>query len=574
MRFDSLEFLFVFLPVAVIGFILLARHGKVWQLAWMSAASFVFYGYWNVAYVPLLAFSVCINFWIGRCIVVSAEKSRSTTSLVTVGVAFNLCLLGYFKYAGFFAESLVPGASRNFNLADIALPLGISFFTFQQITFLVDSRTEKVKSYTFLEYVAFVTFFPQLIAGPIVHFREVLPQFRTRFFGRIIEKRMLRNFAIGMTLIAIGLFKKAVIADSLAKFADPVFSGAAGGAELQFFEAWAATLSFTLQIYFDFSGYCDIAIGIAHLFGIRLPENFMAPYQARDIVDFWRRWHITLSGFLRDYLYIPLGGNRNGAGRRYANLIITMLLGGLWHGAAWTFVAWGAMHGILLMICHLWQRMVDTSGWYGWPTVSYLLTMLGVIFAWVLFRADSFSSALVIWQTMLGANGIALPMEIRDGVVGLLPQIDGGTVPFANYTFWFGFDQWIYLVLIGAACAVLPPSQIIARRHFPVLMKYSRTAIFASQRTARVGVLHAVPIVIMASLCFGLWIPRADGGGKLSLAFAALAGVAAIIMLKLPWYGLHWRPNFLGLIWVVGALWLGVLFVYRGDGDAFIYFQF
>ena len=291
------------------------------------------------------------------------------------------------------------------------LPLGISFFTFQKIAYLVDAYRGEVRAGGFLSFALFVTFFPQLIAGPIVHHSEVIPQFGQKSTYR----PNLDNLSMGIGIFVLGLAKKTVLADSIATYATPVFRAAQAGADPTLFEAWGGALAYTFQLYFDFSGYSDMAIGLALMFNIRLPINFNSPYKATNIIDFWRRWHITLSRFLRDYLYIPLGGNRHGVARRYANLMLTMLLGGLWHGAGWTFIVWGGLHGIFLVINHFWHALgvgsATTSGARPGSdgSAARTITFLAVMVAWVFFRAEDFDAATRILAGMAGLNGVQLP---------------------------------------------------------------------------------------------------------------------------------------------------------------------
>lgn len=403
MYFNSPEFLFVFLPVVFAGFYLLgAFAGKAAAISFLLLASMFFYAWWNPVYLPLFLASIVVNFFIGAYLsrwhgdVQRAQRSRH---LLAAGIAANLSLLFYFKYAGFFAET-VNALGGGMPHVEIALPLAISFFTFQKIAFLVDCARGRVKGNTLLNYATFVMFFPQLIAGPIVHYREMMPQL-TRG-GQL--RPDVRRVAVGISILVIGLFKKVVIADSLSKIASPVFLSAEQGAGIDFFQAWSGALAYSFQIYFDFSGYSDMAVGLAFLFGIRLPLNFYSPYAAASIISFWRRWHMTLSRFLRDYLYIPLGGNRRGTSRRYVNLLLTMLLGGLWHGAGWTFVVWGLLHGCFLVINQGWLSL--TRGRRILPqAVSRLLTFLCVVVAWVVFRAESFPSALKILSAMVSMPG-------------------------------------------------------------------------------------------------------------------------------------------------------------------------
>jgi D-alanyl-lipoteichoic acid acyltransferase DltB (MBOAT superfamily) len=319
-------------------------------------------------------------------------------------------LLGYFKYTDFFIINLSTAAGLDWVPLQIVLPLAISFFTFQQIAFLVDASRGEAREYDLLRYFLFVTFFPQLIAGPIVHHKEMMPQFAGSRLGRFCSESM----AVGVTIFAIGLFKKVILADTVALYATPVFDAAEAGRPVGFFAAWQGVLAYTAQIYFDFSGYCDMAIGLARMFGIRLPLNFDSPYKAASIIDFWRRWHMTLSRFLRDYLYFPLGGGRRGPARRHVNLMIVMLLGGLWHGAGWTFVVWGGLHGFYLLVNHLWRSLrrraaQSAAGPSFFETfASRCLTLLAVIVAWTFFRAESLSGAVVMLTGMSGWNGVEM----------------------------------------------------------------------------------------------------------------------------------------------------------------------
>ncbi|MEH6570057.1 MAG: MBOAT family O-acyltransferase, partial [Halioglobus sp.] len=343
MLFNSTEYLFLFLPVVLVVFLLLSRGNSTeGQISWLILASLYFYGSWNPVYLLLILSSIVVNFLVGRKLAATQPSGRHKWLLF--GMFFNLGLLGYFKYAGFFVDSLNTFGNWLIPVPEITLPLAISFFTFQQIAYLVDVSRNKCQEYLFRHYALFVLFFPQLIAGPIVHHKEIMPQFT---FLRP-SKELRTDLSVGLTIIVIGLFKKVVMADSLAEISNPIYDAAAQGQAINTLDAWIATLGFSFQIYFDFSGYSDIAIGSARLFGIKLPENFRSPYKARSAIDIWNRWHITLSRFLKDYLYIALGGNRHGTVRRYRNLFMTMLLGGLWHGAAWTYVIWGGLHGLFL----------------------------------------------------------------------------------------------------------------------------------------------------------------------------------------------------------------------------------
>jgi D-alanyl-lipoteichoic acid acyltransferase DltB (MBOAT superfamily) len=300
MLFNSYEFLFLFLPITLLGFHLIGKQGhhRV-AIAWLVGASLFFYGWWNPAYLNLMLFSILFNYSIGISLSSTLGRKLSSKTILTIGVATNLAVLGYYKYANFFVDNLNALSDSNLILHKVILPLAISFFTFQQIAYLVDAYRGKAREYSFLHYCLFVTFFPQLIAGPIVHHKDMLPQFAKD----AVYKLRSKNLAIGITIFTLGLFKKVVLADGVSVYATPVFNAAEAGMILTFFEAWTGALAYTFQLYFDFSGYSDMAIGIARMFGIRLPLNFNSPYKATSIIDFWRRWHITLSRFLRDYLY-------------------------------------------------------------------------------------------------------------------------------------------------------------------------------------------------------------------------------------------------------------------------------
>jgi alginate O-acetyltransferase complex protein AlgI len=377
---------------------------------WLACASLFFYGWWNPRFVLLLLGSVVFNYGTGYLIGRSPRTSRSKL-LLTAGVAVDLVVLCVFKYANFFvdtAEGLTGGSIPHL---DIVLPLGISFFTFTQIAFLVDVHRGLASEYNFIHYLLFVTYFPHLIAGPVLHHKQMMPQFGERATYSISAD----NVAIGMTIFTIGLAKKVLLADNFADYASPVFDAARDGLHPKLFTAWVGALAYTLQLYFDFSGYSDMAIGLSRLFGVSLPLNFASPYKAHNIIEFWRRWHMSLSQFLRDYLYFPLGGNRRGKLRRYVNLLVTMLLGGLWHGASWTFAAWGGLHGVYLVVNHAWHGLRARLGMRPEPAsrtgriAGIAITFFAVVVAWVLFRASNFESARSMLAGMFGFNGISLP---------------------------------------------------------------------------------------------------------------------------------------------------------------------
>jgi D-alanyl-lipoteichoic acid acyltransferase DltB (MBOAT superfamily) len=448
MLFNSYVFIFAFLPLTLAVFYLLGAYARRADVAiiWLVLASLLFYGWWNPRYLVLIIASMMFNYWVGMSLSRSLDSGAGHRRiLLAFGVGANLLLLGYYKYANFFVQNVDAAFGLGWQMQHIVLPLGISFFTFTQIAYLVDAFRGEAREYNAMHYGLFVTFFPHLIAGPVLHHKEMMPQFG----DPATYRPRWSNFAVGLTIFAIGLFKKVIIADNFARVATPVFSAAEQGGALGFFDAWTAAFAYSFQLYFDFSGYSDMAIGLARLFGIRLPLNFHSPYQALNIIDFWRRWHMTLSRFLRDYLYIPLGGNRKGSARRYINLMITMLLGGLWHGAGWTFVVWGALHGAYLMVNYAWRRV-----WrWGRDALLYqfaarCLTLLAVVVGWVYFRAESFSGANRMLASMTnlpnslhGRIGFLEPLLSRVGFA-----FDGGHLAAEHFRLLALLLCWLAVV--------------------------------------------------------------------------------------------------------------------------------
>ncbi|HEV3248321.1 MAG TPA: MBOAT family O-acyltransferase [Beijerinckiaceae bacterium] len=400
MLFNSFPFLLVFLPTALLIQALTERYAPRLRLQVLLALSIIFYGYWDWRFVPLIVTSILVN-WI----VTRVFGKRRPSYVLPLAILANLMVLGVFKYAGFFAG--LANALGGLNLPELrfALPLGISFFTFHHVMYLADLRAGIAPLYGLTRYGLYIAFFPQVLSGPLVRWSEVMHQFEVRAFGEGWRER----FGRGLILIAFGLAKKTLLGDGLANYANPIFSLAAQHAPLTVMQAWEGVLAFTLQIYFDFSGYTDMALGIALMFGISLPQNFNVPYRATSLADFWRRWHMTLSRFLRDYLYIPLGGNRHGLARQLLALLVTMALGGLWHGAALTFVAWGVAHGLGLGAGVLWRKAgLHVPALLGWG-----LTLLFVVLAWVLFRAPSFEVAERLYMTLAGAAPFGAALKWR-----------------------------------------------------------------------------------------------------------------------------------------------------------------
>jgi alginate O-acetyltransferase complex protein AlgI len=448
MLFNSYPFLFGFLPVVLVGFYVLGAQRREWALAWLTAASLFFYAWWRPINVLLIAPSILINYGLARAL----ERTRETQpaqarAILIVGIVFNLCFLGYFKYLNFFESSLNDAFGAGFVLTQLILPLGISFITFQKIAFLVDVQGGRVDKFSLADYGLFVLFFPQLIAGPIVHYREMMPQFRAAPCRYDPE-----NVAVGLTLFFFGLAKKLLLADPLSTLVAPLYKQAAAGTPQSATEAWIAALGFTLQIYFDFSGYTDMALGLARFFGIKLPLNFNSPLKATNIVDFWLRWHVSLTRFLTAYIYNPLtltltrrrmaqgkpifGGRNTSIGAFLTLLamptVLTMFVSGMWHGAGYTYILWGLLHGIYLCINHAW-RLVRPRIWSNARVYKrraapfgFVLTFISVVAAMVLFRAPTASAAVVLWKGMVGVYGVTLPQAVfarLGSIAGFLASI-------------------------------------------------------------------------------------------------------------------------------------------------------
>lgn len=425
MLFNSYSFIFLFLPVTFVGMFWLAKYSHRLAALWLGLASLTFYSAWDARFVLLLLGSIAFNYvagcWISRSRDAGGGK-RAGYTLVTA-IAANLILLGYFKYANFFIASVNQFFGGHIPALDILLPLGISFFTFTQVAYLVDVHRGIAREYSFIHYLLFVTYFPHLIAGPVLHHKQMMPQFADPETYRINPA----NIAVGLTIFVLGLAKKVLLADSLAEHATPIFNAARDGQTMTLVEGWTGALAYTLQLYFDFSAYSDMAMGLSLMFNVRLPLNFDSPYKATSIIGFWQRWHMTLSAFLRDYLYIPMGGNRKGPARRHTNLMATMLLGGLWHGAGWTFIIWGGLHGLYLMVNHGWRELKARLGWCEGGRFARItagaITFLAVAVAWVFFRADTLSAAHVMLSGMFGANGImpAKWVPVREALKVIIP---------------------------------------------------------------------------------------------------------------------------------------------------------
>jgi len=467
MLFNSALFLYGFLPGALLAFVIAHQRYSVRAAQWvLLVASCVFYGAWDWRYLVMLLLLLSINFHLGGLL-----ARRPSVAWLSGGIALNLLVLGYFKYADFFIGNLNRVAGTQYPLLRVILPLGLSFFIFQKIAYLVDCHKGLVTDRDPLRFAIFVMFFPQLIAGPIVHHAQIIPQLQK---DRLLPDA--RRVSAGLFLLAVGLFKKVVIADWLGEYVNEPFAHVA---ELQILDTWTAVLAYSLQLYFDFTAYSEMAMGLALLFGVVLPVNFNSPYKAASIREFWRRWHITLGRFLRDYLYIPLGGNQHGQGRAVLAALTVMILGGLWHGAGWTFVVWGAMHGVYLAAHRVWKW----SGRFTLPQpLGMAITFFAVLFAWVMFRAASVTDAITIWKIMLGMNGIVLPSTY-------LAWLDGSGLKFQQSSFINGIEVW------GMACLLA----------FAMYAKntHEALAIFTSTAPSRRSAFYVSAMIVACVLAFG-----------------------------------------------------------------------
>ncbi len=424
MVFSSLPFLLLFLPITVILYHYLLRneYGK-YAIPFVLLASLFFYAYWKPIYIFIILFSILVNFYLGKVI---SRKTPWQKPLFLLGISINILLLVYYKYTGFLLDTFSSITHINLIIPDIILPIGISFYTFQQIAYLSDIYTEKHvgSSDDFIQYATFVCFFPQLIAGPIVHHAEMMPQFADKK-NHVFD---WKNIYTGLCFLSIGLAKKILVADNVAPIVNYSFDTASS---LTFFEAIYGCFGYIIQIYFDFSGYADMAIGCALFFNIRLPINFNSPYKAASIQEFWQRWHITLSRWIRDYIYFPLGGGKKGTLRAMLNMCITFIIGGLWHGAGWSYVLWGVLHGLALVVHRIWSRILGLTmpRYIAWP-----MTFLFVAFAAIAIRCVSFSRLSLFIDGLFGYNGFAIRGKFAEVVSEIWERtlgIDAGWVEFS-----------------------------------------------------------------------------------------------------------------------------------------------
>lgn len=493
MLFNSYEFLFAFLPVTLVGFYLLGAFSRRSAILWLILLSLLFYGWWRPVNILIIGPSIIINYTLAKLLLRLNQDEGSpgaSRAVLLLGIAFNVLFLGFFKYADFLSGTINDVFGAHLILRHVILPLGISFITFQKIAFLIDVQAGRIKSFSFRDYCTFVLFFPQLIAGPIVHYREMIPQFNAApcRFDR-------ENFAVGLTLLLFGLFKKVVLADNIAPLVTPIYEHSAAVGSTSLVLAWMAAVGFTLQIYFDFSGYTDMALGAARLFGIKLPPNFNSPLRASNIVEFWLRWHMTLTRFLTAYIYNPLvlswtrrrlakgypgfGGRNTTAGAFVSLLmvptVITMFVSGLWHGAGYGFIVWGLLHGFYITINHGWRLVAARL----WPDklrydrvmkpVGLVLTFTIVSATMIFFRAPTMRSAIDLVKGIIGLNGVALPQALYNRLGPLTSTLHGLGVAAEP---WSGHDfemtaTWIFLLMfVALAC---PNTLQILARYEPAL---------------------------------------------------------------------------------------------------------
>lgn len=448
MLFSSYEFLLCFLPLVIIGYFLLSKiRLTVVQRVFLVVASLIFYAYNNPKYLILILTSILVNYLIAYGMQgLRTKKYRHIKSLLCLGVLFNVALIGYYKYYDFFVENINALTGTQFALKQILLPLGISFFTFQQLSFLISVYKGEERVGSFLDYTLFISFFPQLIAGPIVLYGEIIPQLKEdarRYFNA-------ENFAIGLYVFSIGLFKKTVISDAL----DSLVNSGYSADVLHATGAWVTTICYTLQIYFDFSGYSDMAVGLGKMFNIDIPENFRSPYKSASITEFWKRWHITLGRALGSYIYIPLGGNRKGEVRTCVNLLLTFFISGLWHGASWTFVLWGVLHGVLRIIERCFSNLLEKIP----RAVRVAGTFLCVNFLWVLFRAESFAQAASMYRSMFDFTAVDSSFITTKYILALLllPIVfffpDSGVLKEKYKPTWIFLALTVFSFVVALVC--------------------------------------------------------------------------------------------------------------------------
>jgi D-alanyl-lipoteichoic acid acyltransferase DltB (MBOAT superfamily) len=499
MIFSSWQFILVFLPLAVVVYLAIPTRWGTARKLWLALSSFVFYGYWRIDYIPLLVFSILFNYVIAEWMFRKHGRSR-TGWVLFAGVAVNLGLLGYYKYADFLINTFNAVSSSELGVLNLILPLAISFFTFTQIAYLVDVYRDQAKHYSFLDYSLFVVFFPHLIAGPIVRHWEIIPQYSPK-----TPRFSAEDFSIGLAIFLIGLYKKLLLADPVSQVADSVYGASSAGHVLTWFDAWFGTLAYTLQIYFDFSGYSDMAIGLARMFSIKFPVNFNSPYKAGSISEFWRRWHITLMRFFREYIYIPLGGNRCGKTRHYANILAVFFFSGLWHGAGWTFLAWGMLHGLYSVIHALWTDLLRHLDWSparyrAYRIAAVGLTFLAVLCSWVLFRAHSFKEAASVFASMAGFHGFTVPFNIGQAELGLgrMFSMMGATVlPPESCISGLSYDWSIHGVLLLLVIAFfLPNTQQLLASLNPVLEKVENPARWQISLSFAGGLFVGLPAIL------------------------------------------------------------------------------
>ena len=462
MLFHEPVFLFGFLPLFILlGLLIFKLKNLKFILLFLSVSSLIFYGYWNPIYVPLLCISVIFNYFLGGKIYEINDCKVKKIYLFS-GIFLNLFFLGIFKYSNMILETIFFVSNYEAFQVNIDLPLGISFFTFIQIAYIIDMFKKKGSKYNFLPYFLFVCYFPHLIAGPLVHHNQLIPQFRN------LKKISINNFSIGLVIFLIGLFKKIIIVEPISTWSDNLFNGAALAISPSFIDSWIGVLSFSLQIYFDFSAYSDMAIGLSKMIGILLPVNFNSPYKSTSILDFWKKWHITLSNFLKNYLYFSLGGSRKGELNQYYNILIVMFFAGLWHGASWLFVLWGMLHGILIVINHLINRLKFLKFH---KILSIPFTFLIITVLWVPFRAENLIAMKLIFKGLFGFNGFTIPFHYQDRFPTVMDKISFIHFDYGTLYIYGGLEQILIIIILTIIIWFLPNTQEITAKFNPVIEK-------------------------------------------------------------------------------------------------------
>ncbi len=607
MLFNSFPFILVFLPAFLLLYYTAYRYNRNLILPVIVVSSLVFYSWWYPPNIVVILVSIGGNYLFAN-LLTSAERGEGINRLIlAAALIFNIGLLGYYKYVNFIVDNFNTLSGLELSSHEVILPLAISFFTFQQIAFLIELYSKRIEKPGFVEYCAFITFFPQLIAGPIVRFKEIVPQFQRQVMGESLgSKRIYANLSIGLAIFIIGLAKKVIFADSLAEFSNPVFGAMAEGGSVTLFEAWIAAFAFAFQIYFDFSGYSDMAVGLARMAGYQLPVNFNSPFKMPNIRDFWQHWHITLTRFFTEYLYSPIalkltrhsilnqyGKIRVFFAQVFIPVTLTFFLIGLWHGAGWNFVIFGLMHAAFLVFYHLWEtagkryapfRLFKQGGYLG-HGAAILITFICVTLSLVMFRAESVPAAMEMFATMFGGYGVVLPEMIQAKLGGAATVLQSLGVEFGNSIYWQGTRQWIWLLMSATVVFMLPNTYELMSKYRPALgyVKLIGKHVRPTEEkfvwlSRGVILLTRVLVALLATLWVLSFFQELDEfravlstGKSFLLSAVAFAALALLPGKRIGW---HWRANYQSTSYLVVLALFSTIFLLIGNREVFIYFEF